>query len=64
MGLGFREILVILLVVLIIFGGKKLPELGRGLGKGLSNFRKALGEKDEPESARNDESQSDKETKA
>jgi sec-independent protein translocase protein TatA len=47
--IGFKEIIVILLVVLIIFGGRRLPELGKGLGKGLSNFRKALGEKDDPE---------------
>lgn len=44
---GFRELLIILLVVLIIFGGKRLPELGRGLGRGLSNFRKALSDRHE-----------------
>jgi sec-independent protein translocase protein TatA len=50
--IGFKEIIVILLVVLIIFGGKRLPELGKGLGKGLSNFRKAMGERaDEGEAA-------------
>jgi sec-independent protein translocase protein TatA len=50
--IGFKEIIVILLVVLIIFGGKRLPELGKGLGKGLSNFRKAMGERgDDTESA-------------
>jgi sec-independent protein translocase protein TatA len=38
------EILVILILVAIIFGGKRLPELGRGLGKGLANFRGALKE--------------------
>jgi sec-independent protein translocase protein TatA len=43
--IGFKEIIVILLVILIIFGGKRLPELGRGLGKGLSNFRKAMADK-------------------
>lgn len=45
--IGFKEIIVILLVVLIIFGGKRLPELGKGLGKGLSNFRKAMGDRGE-----------------
>jgi sec-independent protein translocase protein TatA len=45
MGIGFRELLVILLVVLIIFGGRRLPELGKGLGRGLSNFRKAVSDK-------------------
>lgn len=49
--IGFKEIIVILLVVLIIFGGKRLPELGKGLGKGLSNFRKALGERGDSDEA-------------
>ena len=49
--IGFKEIIVILLVVLIVFGGRRLPELGKGLGKGLSNFRKALADKGEDETA-------------
>ena len=40
-GLGTGEILVILIVILLIFGGKKIPELARGLGKGLREFQKA-----------------------
>jgi sec-independent protein translocase protein TatA len=40
-GLGTGEILIILIVVLLIFGGKKIPELARGLGKGLREFQKA-----------------------
>jgi sec-independent protein translocase protein TatA len=40
-GLGTGEIMVILIVVLLIFGGKKIPELARGLGKGLREFQKA-----------------------
>jgi TatA/E family protein of Tat protein translocase len=43
-GLGTTEMLVILGVVLIFFGPKKLPELARGLGKGLREFRKASDE--------------------
>jgi len=39
--LGLGELLIILLIVLIIFGAGKLPEIGRGLGKGIKNFRKA-----------------------
>ncbi len=39
--LGGPELLVIVFVVLILFGGKKLPELMRGLGKGVSEFKKA-----------------------
>ncbi len=40
-GLGTQELVVILLVLLLIFGGKKLPELARGLGKGIREFKKA-----------------------
>jgi sec-independent protein translocase protein TatA len=39
--LGFMEIIVIFLVALLVFGPKKLPELGKSLGKGLREFRKA-----------------------
>lgn len=46
-GLGMGEMLVILVIVLIIFGAGRLPELGEGLGKGIRNFRKAT---NEPES--------------
>jgi sec-independent protein translocase protein TatA len=45
-GFGIGEMLVILVIVLIIFGAGKLPELGEGLGKGIRNFRKAAGEPD------------------
>ena len=37
--LGFWEITIIALVVLLLFGGKKIPELMRGLGKGVKNFK-------------------------
>lgn len=40
-GLGWSEILVIFVLALIVFGPRKLPELGRSLGKGLSEFKKA-----------------------
>ena len=52
MGIGPWEILVILFVIILIFGGKKLPELARGLGLGLKEFKKATKDiKDEVESA-------------
>jgi len=41
MSLGSTEIIVILVIVLLLFGGKKLPELARGLGKGINEFKKA-----------------------
>ena len=40
-GLGFQELLVIGLVVLVLFGGKKIPEFMRGLGKGIREFNDA-----------------------
>lgn len=41
-GLGFPELLVILVIIVVIFGAGKLPQLGRGLGEGISNFREGL----------------------
>jgi sec-independent protein translocase protein TatA len=46
--LGFGEILLILLIVVLIFGTSRIPELGRGLGEGIRNFKKSVrGEEDE-----------------
>lgn len=42
--LGFWEILLIVLVVLLLFGGKKIPELMHGLGKGMKSFKKGMQE--------------------
>ena len=47
MELGIGEILVILVVVLLLFGPSKLPQLGEALGRGIRNFRKATSEKDD-----------------
>lgn len=41
------QVLLVLLIVLVIFGAKKLPEIGGGLGKAIRNFRKATTEPDE-----------------
>jgi sec-independent protein translocase protein TatA len=40
--LGVPELLIILVIVIVIFGAGKLPQLGRGLGEGISNFRDGL----------------------
>ncbi|MBR5764888.1 MAG: twin-arginine translocase TatA/TatE family subunit [Bacteroidaceae bacterium] len=42
--LGGQEIIIIALVILLLFGGKKIPELMRGLGKGVSQFKKGMNE--------------------
>ncbi|MFG6381679.1 MAG: twin-arginine translocase TatA/TatE family subunit [Muribaculum sp.] len=42
--LGLAEILIIALVVLLFFGGRKIPELMRGLGKGVSSFKQGMNE--------------------
>lgn len=47
MGLGMKEILVIGLLVLLLFGGKKIPELMKGLGSGIKEFKKSVKDDDE-----------------
>jgi len=48
--LGLPELLIILLIVLIIFGANKLPQLGKGLGQGLRNFKDSVkGEEPPPQ---------------
>ena len=42
--LGFSEIMIILLVVLLVFGAKRLPEMGASIGKGLREFKRSLTE--------------------
>jgi sec-independent protein translocase protein TatA len=44
LGLGPSELVVILLLVVLIFGAAKIPQLGRGLGEGISNFKRGLKE--------------------
>lgn len=47
--IGYQEILLIALIILLIFGGRKIPELMRGLGKGVKNFKDGMNGKDEEE---------------
>ena len=46
-GIGHMELIIILVIVLIIFGAGKLPEIGSGIGKGIRNFKKATREQAE-----------------
>lgn len=63
--LGTGEIILILLVVLILFGSKKIPELAQGLGKGIREFKKAMRDveeeiKQEPEKIESKKEDSEK----
>ena len=44
--LGLPELLIILLIVIVIFGAKKLPDLGKSLGEGIKNFKGSISSKD------------------
>ena len=46
MGLGAPEIILILLAILLLFGGKKIPEMMKGLGKGMKEFKDAQNDED------------------
>lgn len=59
--LGATEIILIVLVVLLLFGAKKIPELARGIGKGMSEFKKGL--KDVEDGIKNDDDKTNNEKK-
>jgi sec-independent protein translocase protein TatA len=53
-GLGTPELMIIMAIAFFVFGGKKLPELGQGLGKGISSFKQGLSENDSIEADKTD----------
>jgi len=48
-GIGMPELVVILVIIMIIFGANKLPQMGVGLAKGIRNFKKGMDEREEIE---------------
>jgi sec-independent protein translocase protein TatA len=46
-GMGWQELIIVLIIVVIIFGVGKLPEIGSALGKGIKNFKKSMNEQNE-----------------
>ncbi|WP_419770717.1 MAG: twin-arginine translocase TatA/TatE family subunit [Candidatus Marinarcus sp.] len=61
---GGMEWVLIALVILLLFGGKKIPELAKGLGSGIKNFKKAVKEDDEDEVVKADEKIEEKKVEA
>ncbi|MCD7714179.1 MAG: twin-arginine translocase TatA/TatE family subunit [Prevotella sp.] len=55
--LSGTEIIIIALVILLLFGGKKIPELMKGLGKGVKSFKDGLNETEKPDEEKTDEKQ-------
>jgi sec-independent protein translocase protein TatA len=54
-GIGTQEILIIALIILLLFGGRKIPELMRGLGKGIKSFKDGMKEVDDEVKDLNDQ---------
>lgn len=63
MNLGFQEILIIALVILLLFGGKKIPELMKGLGKGVKSFKDGLKESDPDNSSASSDTKNEQDYK-
>lgn len=63
-GIGIPELLIILVIVLIIFGANKLPEIGSGMGRASKNFKKATSEPEEIDVSSKSETKDDPDKKA
>jgi sec-independent protein translocase protein TatA len=54
MGLGVTELVIILVIIIVLFGASRLPQIGRGLGEGISNFKKSMKTAQKSEDDKND----------
>lgn len=65
-GLGIQELLILLAIIMLLFGATRLPELGKGIGQAIKNFRKSTSEPDEiemhPDSSKKKNTSKDSET--
>ncbi|MDO4190358.1 MAG: twin-arginine translocase TatA/TatE family subunit [Bacteroidales bacterium] len=57
--LGMQEIIIIALIILLLFGGKKIPELMRGLGKGVKSFKDGMNDTDNEKEQNNESTKQD-----
>lgn len=48
-GLGMQELMIIMVIVLVLFGGSRLPQIGSGIGKAISNFKQGVNEANKTE---------------
>jgi len=62
-GLGATELIIILVIVVILFGASRLPEIGRGVGEAIKNFKKSISEQPEIDVTPDNESKEDDESK-
>ncbi len=61
-GLGFQELLIILIIALVIFGPAKLPQIGSGLGKAIRDFKKGIREEESEKNKNEKESTKEQKT--
>jgi sec-independent protein translocase protein TatA len=62
-GLGASELIIILIIVVILFGASRLPEIGRGIGEAIKNFKKSTSEKPEIDVTPKNKSEGTEDTK-